>query len=75
MVHENDPERNGCDFGHFFTTTPQELIDEGLYKTIALALYPMPHREVSLALVAQVRASQSNPLVRPKVCYGALSIS
>ena len=33
--------------------TPQDLIDEGLYKTIAVALHPMPHRSVSLALVAQ----------------------
>ena len=39
---------------HFFNTTPQDLIDEGLYKTIAVALHEMPHREVSLALVAQV---------------------
>ena len=40
-------------FSHFFQSTPQDLIDDGLYKTIALALHPMPHREVSLALVAQ----------------------
>ena len=51
MVHENDPTRNGCEFGHFFQTTPAELIDDGIYKTIATALHPMPHREVSLALV------------------------
>ena len=37
----------------FAGTTPQDLIDEGIYKSIALALPPMPHREVSLALVAQ----------------------
>lgn len=53
MVHENDSDHNGCEFGHFFTTTPQDLIEEGLYKTIAVALHPSPHREVSLALVAQ----------------------
>ena len=29
MVHENDPGRKGCEFGEFFTTTPQSLIDEG----------------------------------------------
>ena len=37
----------------FFSTTPQDLIDDGLYKTIATALHPMPFREVSLALAAQ----------------------
>ena len=40
-------------FSHFFQSTPQDLIDDGLYKTIALALHPMPHREVSMAQVAQ----------------------
>ena len=35
-------------------TTPQGLIDEGLYKHIAIGLQEMPHREVSIALVAQV---------------------
>ena len=54
MVHETDPDRDGCEFAHMFAgTTPQDLIDEGIYKSIALALHPMPHREVSLALVAQ----------------------
>ena len=54
MVHETDKDRDGCEFAHMFAgTTPQDLIDEGLYKSIALALHPMPHREVSLALVAQ----------------------
>jgi hypothetical protein len=53
MVHENDPTRNGCEFGHFFQTTPRSLIDEGIYKSIAIALHTMPHREVSLSQVAQ----------------------
>ena len=53
MVHENDPSKNGCEFGTFFATTPQGLIDEGIYKEIAIALHTPPHRAVSLALVAQ----------------------
>lgn len=53
MLHENDRRRAGCEFGHFLKTTPRELIDLGLYGPIALAMYPMPHREVSLTLVAQ----------------------
>ena len=32
MVHENDPKKGGCDFGLMFSTTPQELIDSGIYR-------------------------------------------
>eukprot|EP00964_Phaeocystis_antarctica_P014198 scaffold7814_cov70-Phaeocystis_antarctica.AAC.6 len=53
MVHENDKEKGGCEFGDFFGTTPQELIDDGIYSAIAIALHTPPHRAVSLALVAQ----------------------
>ena len=53
MVHENDSGKGGCAFGTFFGTTPQELIDEGIYKELAIALHTPPHRAVSLALVAQ----------------------
>jgi len=53
MVHENDKEKGGCEFGDFFGTTPQELIDDGIYSDIAIALHTLPHRAISLALVAQ----------------------
>ena len=53
LVHEADPAKGGCDFGTFFGTTPQGLIDEGIYKEIAIALHTPPHRAISLALVAQ----------------------
>ena len=53
LVHEADPGKGGCTFGTFFGTTPQGLIDEGIYKDIAIALHTPPHRAVSLALVAQ----------------------
>ena len=53
MVHENDPSKGGCDFDSFFGRTPQKLIDEGIYKEIAIALHTAPHRAISLALVAQ----------------------
>ena len=32
MVHENDEEKGGCEFGDFFGTTPQELIEDGIYR-------------------------------------------
>ena len=34
-------------------TTHQQLIDEGIYKEITIALHTPPHRTISLALVAQ----------------------
>ena len=37
----------------FFETTPPDLINDGLYSTIAIALYETPHRKISLALAAQ----------------------
>ena len=53
MVHENDESRGSCEFASFFDSTPQELIDDGIYKDITIALHTPPHRAVSLALVAQ----------------------
>ena len=52
MMHENDPEKGGCEFAHFFETTPQDLISDGLYKALACAWYPEPFRQVSVAQVA-----------------------
>lgn len=53
MIHENDPDKGGCDFGNFFGCTPKALIDEEIYSDIAIALHTRPHRAVSLALFAQ----------------------
>ena len=53
LLHENDMEDGGCEFGRFFSTTPQDLIAGGLYKALALAYYPGPFRRVSLTLVAK----------------------
>ena len=36
-VHENDPERGGCEFGIFFDgRTPKDLVDGGIYNVRAL---------------------------------------
>jgi len=53
LFHENDPALGGVPFGHFFKTTPRELIEAGLYMPIAVAMHTEPHREVSLVLAAQ----------------------
>merc|ERR1719469_150065 len=54
MVHENDHERGGCEFGIFFDgRTPQDLHDSGIYDALALALYSSCFWPVSVALVAK----------------------
>ena len=54
MVHENDEDREGCDFATFFRTTPQDLIDDGLYKALAIAFMSgAAHRNVSCALLSR----------------------
>ena len=53
MVHENDPEKGGCEFGRLFESTPADLIDDGLYYDTALALFPGALWPVSVAMVAR----------------------
>jgi hypothetical protein len=53
MAHENDLDRGGCEFAKFFETTPQELINGGLYDALATACFPGLHHEVSLVLLAK----------------------
>ena len=53
MAHENDAERGGCIFGRFFEVTPRDLIADGLYDDLAVGCHADPHRQVSIALLAQ----------------------
>ena len=54
LVHENDPERGGCEFGIFFDgRTPQDLVADGIYDDIAVALYSGQFWPVSAALAAK----------------------
>ena len=63
MCHEKDLERDGCEFGRFFGTTPQDLIDDGLYKALAIAAHPgMEHRAASLALLAKAFGAKPQKL-------------
>jgi len=52
MAHENDPDLGGCEFGKFFETTPEELILDGLYRDLAILLFPGRHREASIISLA-----------------------
>ena len=54
MVHSPpDNLDDGCDFSIFFATTPADLIQDGLYTALALALHPPPFRHVSACLIAR----------------------
>ena len=59
MLHENDMEDGGCEFGRFFSTTPNDLIQDGLYEALAYAYYPGPFRPVSLYLLAHALGAQA----------------
>ena len=61
MLHENEPARGGCEFARFFETTPGDLITDGLYKALALALYSGPLWPVSVALVAKALGARTTP--------------
>jgi hypothetical protein len=53
MAHENDPDNGGCAFDTLLQATPQQLIDEGLYAPLAIALHAgEEHRVVSMRLLA-----------------------
>jgi len=57
MAHEKDEGRFGCAFSTFFQTTPQELIDQDLYKELAIGFVGSElhalHRLVSQKLFAK----------------------
>ena len=53
MVHSTPGNDDGCEFGHLFATTPHDLIQDGLYKALALALCPEPFFAVSCCLIAR----------------------
>ena len=36
MVHENEKEKGSCEFSDFFGITPQELIDDGIYRSACI---------------------------------------
>ena len=59
LVHENDGARDGCAFDMLFQTTPQELIDGGLYNTLAVPFMSGDaHRKLSRALLAKELGAQ-----------------
>ena len=52
-VEDHRRNRYGCEFALFFQTTPQYLIDAGIYHTVAVALKGGDYREASIALLSR----------------------
>lgn len=62
MLHETSPEKDGCsEFAHFFQTTPQDLIDGGLFDALAIGMAAEPNlRKVSLAIAAKALGARTD---------------
>ena len=58
MAHECDRRRGGCEFVHFFKTTPQMLISDGLYEKLAISCHAEPYRHLSLSLIAKALGAE-----------------
>jgi len=59
MVHENDPTCGGCTFGDIMEVTPGDLLESGLYGSLAIAWHPGAFRAVSVRLVWRALGAQS----------------
>ena len=40
LVHENDKTKGGCEFATLFVATPQELVNDGIYRYTGLQVEP-----------------------------------
>jgi len=50
LIHENDASKDSCSFSQFFVSTPDDLIEGGLYKDLAVPFMDGAHREESKML-------------------------
>ena len=39
MLHENDVQLGGCEFAHFIYATPDDLLEDGIFNDVAIALF------------------------------------
>ena len=53
MIHSTPDNDDGCEFADLFTTTPNDLIQDGLFKALAVAYRPGDFHHVSACLVAR----------------------
>jgi hypothetical protein len=68
MVHEQDPDKGAADFDRFLHVTPKDLVLSGLYKPIALSLYPGSHAAISKAEIVKAMGLEKTKKVteRPR---------
>jgi len=75
LVHECDPLRDGCGFDRFLQSTPQDLINTGLYRRLAVPLQPGAHRVISIHLLArELGASKISSRLRRKLSDSSSTI-
>jgi hypothetical protein len=75
LVHECDPLRDGCGFDRFLQSTPQDLINTGLYRRLAVPLQPGAHRVISIHLLArELGASKISGRLRRKLSDSSSTI-
>jgi len=53
LAHENDEGRLGCPFAKLFETTPDDLVQDGLYRKLAVSMHCEPYRAISFGLLAK----------------------
>ena len=53
MVHSTPDNDDGCEFGEFFKTTHEDLIQAGLYTALALPFHTGPFRHVASCMIAR----------------------
>ena len=53
LIHENDTARKGCEFARFFSVTPPELLERGIFRDLANAWFFETYREIGIKLTAQ----------------------
>ena len=52
FAQENDATLGACEFGRFFQVTPPDLLNSGIYASLAIAFHDGSFRDVSAALLA-----------------------
>ena len=75
LVHEQDPREHACEFGAFFKSTPQELLDDGIYAPLAVPWHAEPLRGVSLVLVAKALGGEQVHKSLVQKCHARLKPS
>merc|ERR1712087_337823 len=68
MLHERDPAAGAVDFELFLEVTPHDLLNDGLYQSIAIAWHPGVFRQTCAAMVwrelAQGTVKATTPTLR-----------